>query len=350
MKNIFYFLYLNKIGGIEQFFAYLAEKYKDWDITIYYKIADPKQLSRLRKYVRVVQYAEGQQITCDTAFFCFNRDIIDNVHAQHKYLILHGDYKTMVEQGQLSRSAIPIDDKIDGYYGVSQTVCDSWKALTGIDCKLVYNPFIKKPKKKLLRLVYCGRLSSEKGGNVVNTIIKTLNSKSVDYLLYVYSDVRMFGDKNIVYMDTRIDAGQFLNKDNFDFIIVPSKNEGYCYSLVQALANGLPAIITPCPVFKELGCDETNSIEIKFDGSDFEEVIPLLYKKYNFKYMPKEDTWNEILVEGKSTYKPESTVLVRITNEYRDLQLGRTLHKGDEVEMPMERAYYISAKGFAKLI
>ena len=55
MRNVFYFLHINRIGGIEQFFAYLAEKYKDWDITIYYKSGDPQQLNRLRHFVKVIQ-------------------------------------------------------------------------------------------------------------------------------------------------------------------------------------------------------------------------------------------------------------------------------------------------------
>lgn len=350
MKNVFYFFRISEIGGIEQFFAYLAEKYADWDITIYYRYADPQQLNRLRQYVRVVQYFEGQQITCDNAYFCFNRDIINNVHAKKKYLILHGDYAAMVATHQMSKTGLPIENGIDGYFGVSQVVCDSWKKLTGLDCTLVYNPFIKKPKKKILKLVYCGRLTSEKGGDLVNNILRKLENNQIDYILYVYSNVHMFGTKNVVYMGTRLDAGQFLTKDNFDFILIPSKNEGYCYSLVQALANGLPAIITPCPVFKELGCDETNSIQIDFEGNNFEEVIPALYKDYNFKYEPKKDTWNKILVKGKSTYEPDHLVLVQILKQYYDLQLGRTVNKGEKLRMYQERANQIIQSGFGKLI
>lgn len=350
MKNIFYFFYINEIGGIEQFFAYLAEKYKNWDITVYYRQADPKQLSRLRQFVRAVRYVPGQQITCDNAYFCFNRDIIDNVHAKKKYLVLHGDYKTMVEQGQLTKETIPLDDRVDGYFGVSQVVCDAWKELTGIDCTLVYNPFVKQPKKKILKLVYCGRLSSEKGGDLVNKFTQKLKEKNIDYLLYVYSNVRMFGDKNVIYLDTRLDAGQFLNQDNFDFIIISSKNEGYCYSLVQALTNGLPAIITPCPVFKELGCNETNSIQINFDGSNIDEIIPLLSNEYKFKYEPKQDTWNKVLARGKSTYKPSELVEIKILYDYLDVELQRTVHKGEVISVFKERADYIISKGFAKLI
>ena len=52
-KNIFYFSYLNKIGGVESFFYYLVKKYKNFDIVIFYDKADPEQLNRLKKYARV---------------------------------------------------------------------------------------------------------------------------------------------------------------------------------------------------------------------------------------------------------------------------------------------------------
>ena len=94
MKNIFYFRYLNKIGGIETFFYYLAKKYQDWNITIYYLDGDPKQINRLKQYVRVRKY-EGEVIECDKAFFNFNLDIIENVKAKEYIQIAHGDYKAM---------------------------------------------------------------------------------------------------------------------------------------------------------------------------------------------------------------------------------------------------------------
>ena len=344
MKNVFYFHTISPIGGIEQFFAYLAEKYRDWDITIFYKFGDPAQVHRIQRYVRCVKYT-NQTIECDTVFFCFNREIMDKVHAKKKYLVLHGDYLTMVKQGQLSEQFLPRDDRVDGYYGVSQVVCDAWKELTGLDCKLVYNPFIQKPKKKLLKLVYCGRLSSEKGGDLVNKFLAKLNEHKVDYLLYVYSNKRMFGDEHIVYLDTRIDAGQFLTKDNFDFIIISSKNEGYCYSLIQALANGLPAIVTPCPVFKELGCNDKNSICIDFDGENIDSIIPLLNNDYSFTYTPKEDTWDKILVPGKSTYRSEDSVLLRCTKAYFDMTLNKAMQIDDVFDTTPERAKLLLTSG-----
>lgn len=348
MKNVFYFSHLNIVGGIEQFFSYLSEKYKDWDITIIYKTGDKKQIQRLLKNVRVIKFT-GQQIICEKAFFCFNTDIRSYIKAKQYCLILHGDYRAMVEQKQLSNSCYIFQEDFDKYYGVSQIVCDSWTELTGKKCELLYNPIIQRTKKKFLRFVYCGRTTSEKGIDLLKKFIDALNEKNVDYLLYMYTPEKVIDDSHIIYLNTRLDASQFLNKDNFDFIIIPSKNEGYCYSLIEALINGLPAIATPCPVFKELGLNDKNSITLDFNGDNIYNVIDKCFTDtFNFTYTPKKDNWDKVLCPGKTNYKYED-VKVKALITYRDLDLDRKIFVGDTFNAPLERAQTLIEKGYVKL-
>ena len=349
MKNVFYFSHLNIIGGIEQFFAYLSEKYKDWDITIIYRTGDKTQINRLRRYVRVIKFNK-EVIECDKAFYCFNYDIKPYIHAKQSALMLHGDYKRMIEQGSINGNDRIFTEPFDVYYGVSQLVCDSWKQLTGKDCTLVYNPYIKYPTKKLLKLVYCGRLTSEKGGDLINKLIERMDERCIDYQLFVYSNKTTIVGKNVFQLGTRLDASQFLNTDNYDYIIIPSKNEGYCYSLVQALSNGLPAICTPCPVFSELGVNSKNSITLEFDGSNIDSVIDdALDKTLKFKYTPKDDIWNTILEPGKSTYKFELCI-VQAQRNYYDIDLEKHIEEGLIYEVSNTRAKLLIEKGLATLI
>ena len=39
-NNVFYFNNINAIGGVETFFHYLAKKYYDYDIAVFYKKGD----------------------------------------------------------------------------------------------------------------------------------------------------------------------------------------------------------------------------------------------------------------------------------------------------------------------
>lgn len=132
----------------------MIRKYKEHDITIFYKTADLKQLMRLRKYARCVQF-NGQEIICDKAFFNYGAGIIDYVKANEYIQIIHTDYSK-------SRTNIKLNPKITRYIGVSKTVCDSFKNLTGINCELFYNPlFIDKPR-KILNFISATRLTPEK--------------------------------------------------------------------------------------------------------------------------------------------------------------------------------------------
>ena len=116
--NIFYFANINSIGGVESFFYYLARKYEDRDITIVYKTGDPRQIARLSRYARVEKY-RGQEIYCERAFFNYNTDIIEHVHADKYCMIIHSDYK--------ARGIIPnTPEQIDEYLGVSKHVCKTF--------------------------------------------------------------------------------------------------------------------------------------------------------------------------------------------------------------------------------
>ena len=351
MKNLFYFSHLNVIGGTEQFFAYLVEKYKAKDITIVYKTGDPKQIRRLKKWAPVVKF-DGTRLTCEKAFFCYNADIRTFVDAKEYNLILHADYKSMVERGQIPSNAVIFSEPFDHYYGVSQLVCDSWEAITGKEAELVYNPFVQKPPKKIFKLVYCGRLTAEKGADLTKKFIKRMSDRGIDFQLFVYSNVRVFGEKNVTYLDTRLDAGQFLNPDNFDYLIVFSDNEGYCYSLVQALSNGLPCLVTPCPVFKEIGVNKENSIMLDFKGSNVDDVIDkmLARTKSEVKYTPKADMWGKVLAPGRSTYKSH-TVAIQALQEYLDVELNETIKTGEIYDVTPERAKKIVGEfGYARYV
>jgi glycosyltransferase involved in cell wall biosynthesis len=76
-----------------------------------------------------------------------------------------------------------------------------------------------------------------------------------------------------------------------DFLIQLSDNEGYCYSIVEALNLGIPVVVTPIPVFKEIGLDDTNSITLDFDCSNVAQVAEqIATKEFHFKYTPIEDS------------------------------------------------------------
>ena len=342
MKNIFYFRMLNAIGGIETFFYYLAKKYSDWDITIYYSVGDPEQVKRLKQFVRVKKY-KGEHIVCDKAFFNFNLDIIDNVEAKEYIQVAHGDYKAMGIKPNTHK-------KITKYIGVSQQVCDTFKEVTGYDVELVYNPIeIDKPK-KVLNLISATRLTNEKGKNRIKKLAQILDNASIPYIWTIYTDdVNAINNPNIIYRKPRLDIIDYVA--NADYLVQLSDNEGYCYSVVEALIVGTPVIVTDCPVFKEIGVNETNGFILDFNLSKV--PVKEIYKGLpKFKYKPKQDNWNKILAEGKSTYAEEKHKMVKVKaiSNYYDIQLRKNIKINEVYEVTIERAEELEEHSVAEML
>jgi len=303
MKNVFYFWHINEIGGIETFFYYLARKYKDWDITIYYKSGDSKQINRLKKYVRVKRYT-GEKIVCDRIFFNFNLEIIDNVQAKEYIQIAHGDYKAM----GIKPNTHP---KITKYLGVSKQVCDTYEEVTGHKTELIYNPIVLDKPQKVLNLISATRLTKEKGKARMEKLAQLLDDAGIPYIWTIFTnDTKVIDNPNIAYMKPRLDIMNYIA--NADYLVQLSDNEGYCYSVIESLCLGTPVIVTECPVFEELGVENgKNGFIVDFDMKNV--PIKEIYKGLpKFEYKPKESNWDEFLVKGKSTYKEEQEKMLKV--------------------------------------
>lgn len=342
MKNVFYFRFLNKIGGIETFFYYLAKKYQDWDITIYYLDGDINQINRLKKYVRVKQY-NGEQIECDKAFFNFNLDIIENVKAKEYIQIAHGDYKAMGVKPNTHK-------KITKYLGVSKQVCNTYEEVTGYDTELVYNPIEIDEPKKILNLISATRLTAEKGKNRIKKLASILDKAQIPYIWIIFTDdINAINNPNIVYMKPRLDIVNYIA--NADYLVQLSDNEGYCYSVVESLCVGTPVIVTDVPVFKEIGVNDKNGFILDFDLKDV--PIEKIYKGLpKFEYKPKEDNWSNLLSKGKSIYKEELKMKVKVKciNNYFDLQLNRNVVKDEEYIVNLPRAEELVKGNVCKMV
>ena len=341
MKNIFYFYNINSIGGIESFFWNLSEKYKDWDITIIYQVGDEAQIQRLRKNVRVIQY-HGQELKCDKAFFNFNLDIIDHVEAKEYIQILHGDYLAM----GVKPNTHP---KINRYIGVSKVVCDSFEKMTGMKAEVVYNPIVKRDANKLLRLISATRLTKEKGLSRIVALAEALDRAGVKYDWQIFTDARTpLENPSIHYRAPRLDILDYIA--DADYLVQLSDNEGYCYSVVEALMVGTPVIVTDCPVFKEIGvANGKNGYILDFDMQDI-PVKAIAKGLPKVKYDLIEDGWNKVLAKGESQYQKDMKTIVKITvtKPYYDLVLNRKLEIGDVAEVRKVRADYVIENGYAR--
>ena len=162
-------------------------------------------------------------------------------------------------------------------------------------------------------------------------------------------DTNAIKNSSIVYRKPRLDIIDFIADS--DYLVQLSDNEGYCYSVIEALTAGTPVIVTDCPVFRELGVNEKNGFILDFDLSDV--PVKAIYKGLpRVKYQPKQDRWDEILVKGESQYKKDLQTLVKIrcVENYFDLEMNRPIKTGEIITANKIRAETIIDSGFAEFM
>ena len=347
--NVFYYTTISQIGGIETWFYYASKLYKDYDITLLYKTGNEQQLNRIRQNIRCVKWDGKSRIKCKKMFVTFDRMILDFADADEVIYVCHGDYRGLVNTGHtkaLHLVEIAHDPRINRHLACSKTAQESFYAITGVMPELCYNPVSLDSPKRVLKLCIAQRMTNEKGKKRILSLIKELDKycllHDTDYQLDMYTnDPHTVDNPHITYKVPTPNANRFFGY--YDYVISLTDAEGYCYTVVESLIRGTPVVVTPVPVFQEIGVNSKNSITLEFDCSNVAQVVDDMFtKKFKFKYTPLESTLGDFLDKTKTDYS-YSLVTVRCKNVYRDMQLERTVRVGELLTLEKERAEYLKA-------
>ena len=370
-SNLFYFYNLNAIGGIETWYYNIARMYGQYDLTLVYREADPGQLARLSKYMRCIKWDRQKRFACRRLFINFNYDILPYVECDDIYFFVHGDYEDMIQRKQISKNVVgewskKILPRVTKVVAVSECTQQSFYRLTGILPDVCYNPLYKEKPKPFVRLCSAQRMTLEKGGRRIVKLIQALekycddNDASYEYTIYTNQSFNVPGLKNphrVVVKSPTLELSRIVN--NYDYFIALSDNEGYCYSVVEALARGVPCVVTPCPVFEELGLNSKNSLQLEFDCSNVDEVVSKLYDKHpKFKYEAPLSSFEDLLVHDPISYvheerceKDSGMVRVKCVRPYKDRELHKVMQPTDEpFEVVPERAARLKRLGVVVVV
>lgn len=332
-NNVFYYSHLTPIGGIETWLWNIAKKYGGThDITVFYSHADRGQLRRLQRLVRAERYV-GQAIRCRRVFVCYDAaGFLQHVEAEEYVLCVHGDYAALGYPA-------PQLPKITKVIGVSQVVCDSYRALTGKDIELCYNPQVPVKPKKVLRLISATRMAPEKAPERFKILADALDGAGIPFAWDIYTDSSpTFTNPSVAWKPTRLNVIDFIAAA--DYLVQPSLTEGEPYSLIEALSVGTPVIVTDFPAAREIGVvDGVNG----FILPQSMEHIPLdaIQKGLEkFRYSAPSDRWGELLEPGAGSYLQDigRGVAVECVSPYYDTQRKLSVSPGDVFCVSEERA------------
>lgn len=337
LKNVIFQNDFNVIGGTEQFVYYLVKKYaKKYDITVLYRTGHSAQIKRIRQYCDCVQFT-GQKIECEKLFTGWDFSICDRIQADEYYAMIHADFK---RQGVKPRT----HPKIKEYIAVSQAAADSWEELTGIKCKVIYNPILLEKPQKIYHLISATRLTREKGKWRMDVLADKLTKAGIPFQWIVFTNSKEdFSNPNVIKMPPRLDITDYIA--DADYLVQLSDSEAYCYSVNEALTLGTPVIVTDLPTFREEGVEEGKTgyllpLDMKCDITKI-QTIP------EFEYKPKQDVWNKMLAKGKPKQREiKEEYLVEALNTYEvlnivDSELKRIPKKGEQFRVSLERLYVL---------
>jgi glycosyltransferase involved in cell wall biosynthesis len=341
-SNVFFIPHFNIIGGIETYAYELAKKYGKYDITFIYTddTSDIKQIARLRKLVRVKKYnKEDGIIECKRLFVMYKANL-DIFKAEKIYLISHADY-------EIQKLKPVVDDRITKYYGVSKSVAEAYKRVSGKDTEVIYNPITIEKPRKILKLISATRLTKEKGGNRIVKLAEELDKANIPYIWYLFTNGRLpIENKNIVYMKPRLDIRDWIAE--CDYLVQLSNTEAWCYSVLESLLLHTPVIVTPVPSFIEMGIkDGENGYILPFNIKDIN--VEKIYNNIPTikEFIAPEDKYGELLLKKKSTYKYEE-VEVQATKSFTDIEENKRRKKDEIFKAEKERADYLEWRGLVK--
>ena len=331
--NVFYVPHFNIIGGIETYCYELAKKYNDKDITFVYsdETSDRQQLNRIRKLCRVIKmpFNSPNKIKCKRLFVMY-RCKLDLFEADEVYQIIHADY----EAQHLTPN---VDERIDKYFGVSQSVASAFSRISGKEVNVCYNPLTIKKPEKILKLISATRLTKEKGKDRMIKLAELLNQNNIPFEWRIFTnDSLPITSKNVIYMQPRLDILNYIA--DADYLVQLSDTEAWSYSVLESLSVGTPVIVTPIPCFVEMGIKNgENGYILPFNMNNID--VKQIYEKIpKFTFKAPTDIYDQLLIDSKSTYKPDKPIKVKVIRNYFDIELQKHLKINDIIEITRERA------------
>jgi len=311
--NVFFVYNIQQLGGVETYLWEIAKKYHKYDVVVAYVEADGKQLARLKKLVRCVRV--NKPIYCKQCFFSYEFDF-SLVVADEYIPVAHANYEVQGLPPCLS-------DNIKRYLGVSKWVCDAYERLLrqrGCDkpISVCYNPISVDKPKKVLKLISPTRLSKEKGKDRMIALAEALIRNNIPFIWLVFTDGDIPTLPGFIKMPVSIDVRDYIAES--DYLVQLSDTEGYCYSVMEAWLLGTMTITTPVPSFYEEGLvDGENGYVIDFDMPDVDNFVNKIYNGiHEFKYTPKPDGYEDLIIKEPSTYSLNDYINVKATKNFYD--------------------------------
>lgn len=326
---ILYTSYLHIIGGIETFvFSFIDMMADSYDIAILCPNLPFETRQRLKN--KGIKFYQNENLQCETLIMVRMMDIIPrNVTFKRSIRMCHATK---------SNPTWNILQDCDAIVHVSEASKKSFNS-EGV---VIYNPVTKTSKKAII-LVSATRIPApDKGKNAERMLklAKMLNAANIPFLWFNFSDAPLKdAPKGFMNIGAFQDIQPYIAKA--DYLVQLSDQEGFGYSVLEALINNTAVICTPFDTTAELGVEDgVNGYIVPFNlNFDVRKLLDVPMFEYTWSNEKIKKEWDKLF---KTKPKPRKKIMVEVISPYHDIALDKDLSKGYRLEVTEERARQIA--------
>lgn len=338
-------LYINNtnvVGGIETFvysFAKIMGEY--YDITYVVNNAPKEHIEHMRKVVQVI-VGSKQKIICNNLIML---RILDSIPTNI-------EYKKSIQMCHACKTNKNwnIPQMCDYIVNVSQASKDSFQEDKGIVIHNLIDQEVHKP----LVLMSATRIPAADKGNNEKRMMKLasmLNEAGIEFMWLNFSDGEIKNPpKGFHNMGLNMNASDYFGMASY--IVQLSDSEAWSYTVLEALTQNIPVLVCPFPSAYEMGVEDgKNGYILPFDMDfDIHKILNVPEFKYSYSNKSIVTQWKKIL-NAKPKPKPKAVKVRCTVFSFKDLELGRTVYRGDEWTTSFKRAQFLeSDKHLVKII
>lgn len=287
-------------NGYISWIKHLGKCYKDkYDIVILYDEINEKTKEIFEKYFKCIKREINNIYLCDRLLVTYSSYFYPKniVNLDKNYLFIHGnmsDYENVIKY---------YDDIYTNYVAVSKTASEKAKGYFPTETiEYVLNPYkLDEEVPKRMKLTSTFRYTKVKCPERIEKMAKLMDEMNIPYTWEVFTDKKENTNINGLIYRRRTSNPLPYVKDS-DYFVLLSDSESFSYSVIEALSVNTKVVITPLPVYNEIGViEDENAIVIPFEYFDDENVDKLkeiILRMYEVMDTPIEYRKNEVLENG----------------------------------------------------
>lgn len=352
--------YFCPIGGVETFaYNWCLQLREYYDITVLCIDGDAKQLSRLRKLVKVEKIDRNKKYYADILIrnSVWQR-LPENIIAPRIIEMQHANYKYLYETSQFKDQYVKAPGNVE-HIACGEFVAKMYEEVEGIKIPFIRNILAPKKKtEKIYRFLTCSRIEDEaKGWKRMAKMCDMMTQAGMKYEWIVFSKQPpdTYIPPQVHFYEPQFDVFDYIGDAAIDYSVLLSDSEGLPLQILESIQYQKPCIVTDVGGCTELIKDGVNGYVVPLDMNFDINRIKDIPKLKPYKGTTAKD-WCDYLGDAEYVKKPikeepKETGLVKIQAlcEYFDTKVNRDIKTDEVYEVTETRAKEIIKADLAVL-